>query len=176
MLTLFICACQLAILAQAWAGLNLQQILGKPWAKSGSSVLQKIYSKSWFASCLIAAGKEYYESVENLIHVTNTLSQTVSIKWLKNTVNPDVTTNDIFGIKVAYLVKRRKPIMGDIFQCKTCHWVRPQNPKLKKTQGQLEEMECPGNRKPLEKFLALLGTLGYKPRLSVRVSPESAPW
>jgi len=48
----------------------------------------------------------------------------------KNTVNPDVGIDDIFGIEVAYLIRRKKPVPGDILQCMVRHRVRPRNPKL----------------------------------------------
>lgn len=35
-----------------------------------------------------------------------------------------------FGIKVVYLVRRKKPVLGDIRRCMAHHRVRPQNPKL----------------------------------------------
>lgn len=51
-----------------------------------------------------------------------TLSHTAGFKWLKNTVNLDVGTNDDLGIKVGYLVRRKKSVLGDTVQCMTHHW------------------------------------------------------
>lgn len=59
-----------------------------------------------------------------------TLSHRAGFKWLKNTVNLDVGTNDGLGIKVGYSVRRKKSVLGDTVQCMTTSLLRPQNPKL----------------------------------------------
>lgn len=98
----------------------LGEIMDNIWMLSSSENVCYELIHFMFNSCC----EGNYDSAKNMC------IPTVGIRWLKNTVNPNVGTNDIFGIKVAYLLRRKEPVLGDIFQCTARHWVRPQNPKL----------------------------------------------
>lgn len=50
-----------------------------------------------------------------------TLSHTARFKWLKNKTNLEVDTNDSFGIKVGYSLRRKKSLLGDTVQCMSHH-------------------------------------------------------